>query len=48
MFDPRRHTILLLGGDKSGKWNTWYKTAIPHADDLYEEHLETIEKEGLI
>jgi len=47
-FDPRRHAILLLGGDKSGKWNAWYKTAIPHADDLYDEHLETIEKEGLI
>ncbi len=47
-FDPRRHAVLLLGGDKSGKWNAWYKTAIPHADDLYDEHLETIEKEGLI
>ncbi len=47
-FDPRRHAILLLGGDKSGKWNAWYKTAMPLADDLYGEHLETIEKEGLI
>jgi hypothetical protein len=22
-FDPRRHAILLLGGDKSGQWEAW-------------------------
>ena len=47
-FDPRRNAILLLGGDKSGKWNDCYVTAVPHADDLYDEHLESLKKEGLI
>ena len=47
-FDPRRAAILLLGGDKSGKWNAWYEQAIPVADDLYDEHLKELEEEGLI
>ncbi|MDE0606389.1 MAG: type II toxin-antitoxin system RelE/ParE family toxin [Acidimicrobiaceae bacterium] len=47
-FDPLRNAILLLGGDKSGKWNDWYRTAVPDADDLYDAHLETLKKDGLI
>jgi hypothetical protein len=47
-FDPRRHAILLLGGDKSGEWNDWYASAIPRADDLYDEYLRELEEEGLI
>jgi hypothetical protein len=47
-FDPRRHAILLLGGDKSGQWNAWYRTAIPAADDLYDNYLEELREEGLI
>ena len=47
-FDPRRHAILLLGGDKSGQWNEWYQTAIPEADDLYDTHLQELRDEGLI
>src|SRR5262245_44403376 len=34
-FDPCRMAILLLGGDKKGRWVEWYRTAIPAADDLY-------------
>jgi hypothetical protein len=48
MFDPRRQMILLLGGDKTGEWNDWYDTAIPLADDLYDNYLEELRKEGLI
>jgi len=48
MFDPRRQMILLLGGDKSGGWNDWYDAAIPLADDLYDDYLEELRKEGLI
>ena len=33
-FDPRRQVILLMGGDKSGRWNEWYEWAVPMADDL--------------
>ena len=28
VVDPRREAILLVGGDKSGQWETWYVTAI--------------------
>jgi hypothetical protein len=48
MFDPRRQVILLLGGDKSGEWNDWYGWAVLAADDLYDEYLEELRKEGLI
>ncbi len=47
-FDPRRHAILLLGGDKSGEWEKWYRRAIPAADDLYDIYLEELRQEGLI
>lgn len=47
-FDPRRSAILLLGGDKSGAWAEWYRTAVPRADDLYDEHLFELRLEGLI
>ena len=47
-FDPRQTAILLIGGDKSGEWETWYQHAIPLADDLYDEYLEELRKEGLI
>jgi hypothetical protein len=48
IFDSRRHAILLLGGDKSGMLNEWYKWAVPVADDLYNEYLEELRKEGLL
>lgn len=41
-FDPRRHAILLIGGNKDGAWESWYLEAIPHADDLFDEHLRDI------
>ncbi|MGH2364773.1 MAG: type II toxin-antitoxin system RelE/ParE family toxin [Chloroflexota bacterium] len=47
-FDLRRMAILLLGGDKTGQWNVWYRHMIPLADDLYDEHLETLRREGLL
>ena len=43
-FDPRRTAILLLGGNKTGQ-NRWYKEFVPKADDLYDEHLETLKTE---
>ena len=33
-------TVLLVAGDKSGKWNRWYAEAIPHAEQLYEIYLK--------
>lgn len=43
-FDPRRAAILLIGGDKSGRWTEWYRTAIPLADDLFDAHLADLEQ----
>ena len=46
-FDPRRSAILLLGGDKTGN-DRWYEQNIPTADDIYDDHLAQLGKEGLI
>ena len=46
-FDPRRSAILLIGGDKTGE-KRFYDRMIPIADDLYDEYLEELKKEGLI
>ena len=46
-FDPRRVAILLLGGDKTGN-ERWYEELVPIADRPYDEHLRTLEREGLI
>ena len=43
-FDPRRTAILLIGGDKTDRWNEWYRDMIPVADDLYDEHLREIQE----
>jgi hypothetical protein len=48
MFVPRRQVILLLGGDKGGAWRDWCEWAIPMADDLYDEYLDEVKREGLI
>jgi hypothetical protein len=40
VFDPWRSAILLVAGDKSGKWNRWYAAAIPRAERLYEIYLK--------
>jgi hypothetical protein len=47
-FDPRRAAIMLLGGEKTGDGNRWYEAAVPQADRLYDEHLETLKREGEI
>ena len=46
-FDPRRSAILLIGGDKTGD-DRFYERMIPLADRLYDEHLATLRREGLI
>jgi hypothetical protein len=50
IFDPVRQAVLLLGGDKGegARWNDWYLTAVPRADDLYDEYLQELRDEGLI
>lgn len=46
-FDARRTAILLIGGEKTGD-DRFYDRIIATADDLYDEHLEALLKEGQI
>ncbi|AXT85102.1 diaminopimelate decarboxylase [Aeromicrobium sp. A1-2] len=43
-FDPKRHAIMLLAGDKQGRWDKWYRKNIPVADDRYDAHLAQVKK----
>jgi hypothetical protein len=47
-FDPRRMAILLIGGDKTNRWRSWYREMVPVADRLYDEHLQALKEEGLL
>ena len=40
IFDPARNAVLLVGGDKSGRWEQWYRDAIPAAEAAYEAYLK--------
>jgi len=40
-FDPRRVGYLILGGDKTGD-DDWYEKFVPHAEKIFEKHLEEI------
>ena len=46
-FDPRRSAILLIGGDKTGN-NRFYPRLVRRAEQLYDEHLARLRREGLI
>lgn len=40
LFDPRRNAVLLIAGDKSDEWRSWYHNAIPEAERIYAEYLK--------
>ncbi|MFI7345214.1 type II toxin-antitoxin system RelE/ParE family toxin [Streptomyces sp. NPDC049936] len=40
VFDPERNAVILVGGDKSGNWSGWYRTAIKEAEAAYEAYIE--------
>lgn len=46
VFDPQRHAVILVGGDKSGNWRGWYRTAIPLAEGSYADHLKRLAEKG--
>lgn len=41
-FDSRRTAVLLVGGDKTGRWQAWYDEMIPVAERLFEQHLKSL------
>jgi hypothetical protein len=44
-FDPVREAVFLVAGDKSGRWQAWYRAAIPLADIRFTEHLAALKAE---
>jgi hypothetical protein len=46
VFDPWQQIVLLVAGDKAGDWRGWYRTAIPRAEQLYVEHLDSMRRGG--
>ncbi|MFG1717774.1 type II toxin-antitoxin system RelE/ParE family toxin [Micromonospora sp. B006] len=44
-FDPSREAIFLVAGDKAGQWQSWYRLAIPLADERFQEHLINLKEE---
>jgi hypothetical protein len=48
IFDPRRSAVLLIGGNKAGSWARWYREAIPMAEQLYDEYLADLKREGVL
>lgn len=45
VFDPWRSAVLLIAGDKSGRWSQWYRRAVPEAERLYETYLKERQEE---
>ncbi len=44
--EPRRIAVLLVAGDKAGKWDSWYQDNIPIADELFDQHLTRLKEGG--
>jgi hypothetical protein len=40
VFDPERQAVLLVAGDKSGRWRRWYEESIPIAEQRYQRWLD--------
>ena len=38
-FDPRRRAVLLIAGDKRGRWQQWYRESIPLAELRFDQWL---------
>jgi hypothetical protein len=45
-FDSNRNAVMLVGGDKTGKWNRWYPAKVRLVERLYLDHERSIGKDG--
>lgn len=43
-FDSNQNAVMLVGGDKTGKWERWYPQKIQLAERLYFDHERSIGK----
>jgi len=39
VFDPQRQAVVLVAGDKAGRWSRWYRENIPIAELRYDKWL---------
>jgi hypothetical protein len=46
VFDPSRKAVLLVAGDKKGRWESWYRVQIKLAENRYQIHLRGFGKPG--
>ncbi|MFD5086309.1 type II toxin-antitoxin system RelE/ParE family toxin [Kitasatospora sp. NPDC058201] len=44
VLDPGRRIVVLVAGDKRGRWQSWYRTAIPLAEERYRRYLRRTEE----
>jgi hypothetical protein len=45
-FDPDRQAVLLVAGDKAGRWSSWYAENVPRAERRFAEWVDELEKGG--
>ncbi|WP_330300943.1 type II toxin-antitoxin system RelE/ParE family toxin [Streptomyces sp. NBC_00503] len=45
VFDPLRRAVFLVGGDKAGDWQGWYRSAIPRAEAAYQDYVTEQEED---
>lgn len=45
VFDVEREAVILVAGDKAGRWSQWYRENIPVAEGRYEEYLAERKRE---
>jgi hypothetical protein len=45
VLDPARRVVILVGGDKAGRWKRWYGGAVAEAERAYERYLAGIGEE---
>jgi hypothetical protein len=45
VFDPVRDAIVLVAGDKEGRWSAWYAEAIPLAEERYAAYQQELRQE---
>jgi hypothetical protein len=45
VFDPERQAIVLVAGNKAGRWSAWYAEAIPLAEERYAAYRREADEE---
>ena len=45
-FDSHQNAVMLVGGDKTGRWNGWYPEKIELAEHLYADRERRIREES--